>query len=188
MTDEQAQGAAVLDPTEEPGYGTRRVAQILGVDEPEADRLMRSGEIPGAYAVPGAGDYRRVRRIDLIEWMANKPQHHAALERLCGPLPIGWPAPAGWTGGPAAVSVADLRVACLIAGGACYRRELVEAWPGAVAALKRLIRAKLARSTQSHLQGGDIQYVLTPAGFRATAAMRANPREERDAAGEAEAN
>lgn len=34
---------------------------------------------------------RRVTHLDLVEWMANRPEWHGALERLCGPLPSDWP-------------------------------------------------------------------------------------------------
>lgn len=183
-----------------------QVAEILEVSVWTAMRMMDTGAIPGSYVVPGGGNFRRVPRLDLIQWMANHAEWHPALVKLCGPLPPGWPGPhrcgpAGrygegrptpsWTrpeGGPGPVSVADLRVACAIAEGATRRRDLRRLFADAPAALVRLKAAGLVGVKHAEFDPGGHVHHLTMAGFRATAAMRANPREERDAAGEAEAN
>ena len=56
--------------------------------------VRRMADVDGmpAYRLPGRKD-RRFNRMDVVEWMACRPRHHGMLERLCGPLPPGWPKP-----------------------------------------------------------------------------------------------
>jgi hypothetical protein len=73
-------------------YTSGEVAQILDVSQTFAIGLMNTGGMKGIYRVPGS-TYRRIARLDLVEWMASRPECRHALVQLCGPLPPGWPEP-----------------------------------------------------------------------------------------------
>lgn len=78
--------------------GIGELAKTLGIGVTTLRRVAEAERFP--VTREGRKHARRFDRMELVEWMANRPEWHWALVALCGPLPDGWPKPSssGHTG------------------------------------------------------------------------------------------
>lgn len=81
------------------------VAAICGASVSTVAKMVGKHRLR-ALRVPGSR-HRRIRRLDLVEWLANRPDWHWLLIDLCGPLPDGWPNEGGSNNSPDATRIGD---------------------------------------------------------------------------------